>query len=262
MDKKMNKKTIIISFIVLIVAVLLLLAFSNNGSGFVENVKESFYRNVMLKNRYKFIIEGLFVTLKISALSTLFGSIIGVIVCFMNMQKNGIKYLAKIYIVFFRSTPIVLLLMITYYIAFSSSKFTAFTVSIVAFSMYFAAYSSEIFRAGVTSVGVGQVEAGLSMGFTKFQTYMYIVLPQAIKVIFPIFKGEFITLIKLTSVVGYIGVTDLTRATDIIRSQTFDAYFPLILTLLLYFIIIWSLTGLLNIIEKSINTEKKRRKAK
>ncbi|MBQ3145138.1 MAG: ABC transporter permease subunit [Clostridia bacterium] len=111
-------------------------------------------------------------------------------------------------------------------------------------------------RIGIKSVGIEQIEAGISMGFTKIQILLYIVLPQAIKVVFPVYKGEVITIIKLTSIVGYIGVQDLTRATDIIRSQTFDAFFPLILTTILYFMVIGMLILILNYIEKRINREK------
>lgn len=267
----MKKKNIIFFNIIVIIAVFILIAFiwnyfkndynlteSNQKNGFVNEMKESFYNNVIAKNRYKIIINGLKNTLLISFSAILCGSIIGAIICLMNLSKNILlRGFSKLYVSFFRGIPIVLLLLLTYYVILASSKITSLTVSIIVFSIYFGAYASEIFRSGIKSVGKEQIEASLSMGFTKYETLLYIVLPQAIKVIFPVYKGEFITIIKLTSIVGYIGVQDLTRSTDIIRSQTFDAFFPLILTTILYFIVIGLLVLILNFIERRINPKRR-----
>ena len=250
----MKKKYRIVLYIVILIIILILISFvwyyfkndysvyqDNHNYNFVEKIKNSFYNNIIEKNRYNIIFNGLKNTILISFLSILFGTAIGAVICFMNMSKNiAFKCFAKLYIRFFRGIPIVLLLLLTYYVVLASVRITSLTVSIIVFSVYFGAYASEIFRSGIKSVGNGQIEAGLSMGFTKFQTLLYIVLPQTIKIIFPVYKG----------------VQDLTRATDIIRSQTFDAFFPLILTTILYFIVIGILILILNSIEKRINPRK------
>lgn len=143
-----------------------------------------------------------------------------------------------------------------YYIVFKNSRLSATIVSIFTFSFYHSAYTAEVFRAGLLSVKKDQIEASMSMGFTNIQTFFFIILPQVLRVIFPVYKGEFMTLIKLTSIVGYIGVRDLTRSIDIIRSQTFDALYPLIIATILYFIVIWIMNLILNIIERFLNPRK------
>ena len=171
-------------------------------------------------------------------------------------RYRTINMLATSYIHFFRSMPIVLMLLLTYYVVFIQSRLSTMMITIIAFSVYHSAYVSEVFRSGMLSVKKEQIETSISMGFSKKQTLIYIVIPQALRVIFPVYKGEIITLVKLTSVVGFIGVRDLTRATDIIRSQTFDALFPIVFAVIIYFIIIVVLTIILNIIENLIIPQK------
>ena len=134
-------------------------------------------------------------------------------------------------------------------------------VAVIAFGMNFAAYVSEMFRAGIGSVDKGQSEAGTAMGFTKPQTFGFIVLPQMIQRVLPVYKGEFISLVKMTSIVGYIAVQDLTKAGDIIRSRTFDAFFPLILVAVLYFLISWVLMQALDHLERVTDPKYRRRRA-
>ena len=254
----MKKKIVIVLCTTLAIIILMLLVIKNNEISFVKNLKESFYNNIILKNRYKIILKGLENTLLISTLSAIFGSLLAGIVCAIHMQKNMIlQFIAKIYVSFIRNIPVMLLIMFSYYLIFASSKLSAITVSIITFSVYFSAFASEIFRAGINAVGDGQIEAGIAVGFTKIQAYRHIVFPQAIRIIFPVYKGEFITLIKITSVLGYVGVQDLTRATELIRGQTFDAFFPLLISLVLYFLIIGLLLLILNTIERLINPERK-----
>lgn len=218
---------------------------------------ERLYKIFVFDDRYKLIISGLGNTLLIAFCACLLGGIIGGIICYCRMSKNKIlNILARGYIRFFRGIPIVLLLLLMYYIVFKNTRLSGVIVAIVTFSLYHSAYTSEIFRSGIASVKIEQVEASISIGFTRIQTFFYIILPQVIRIIFPVYKGEFITLIKLTSIVGYIGVRDLTRALDIIRSQTFDAIYPLIIATILYFIIIELMTLILNLLEKVINPRK------
>jgi polar amino acid transport system substrate-binding protein len=132
---------------------------------------------------------------------------------------------------------------------------------VIAFGMNFAAYVSEIFRTGIEGVDKGQSEAGIAMGFTPLATFLYVVLPQMVRRILPVYKGEFISLVKMTSIVGYIAVQDLTKASDIIRSRTFDAFFPLIMVALLYFAISWVLMQSLEYLERLTDPKYRRAKA-
>jgi polar amino acid transport system substrate-binding protein len=155
---------------------------------------------------------------------------------------------------------VLVLLMLIFYVAFASVDINPVLVAVVAFGMNFAAYSSEIFRTGIESVDKGQIEAGIAMGFSKSRTFLYIVLPQTVRRILPVYKGEFISLVKMTSIVGYIAVQDLTKASDIIRSRTFDAFFPLIMVAILYFSISWLLMQSLEYVERAVDPRRLRRK--
>ena len=134
-------------------------------------------------------------------------------------------------------------------------------VAVLAFGMNFAAYTAEIFRSGIEGIDKGQTEAGISLGFTRVQTFLHIILPQMVQRVLPVYKGEFISLVKMTSIVGYIAVQDLTKASDIIRSRTFDAFFPLIMVAVLYFLISWTLLQLLEYAERRCDPKQKRREA-
>jgi polar amino acid transport system substrate-binding protein len=134
-------------------------------------------------------------------------------------------------------------------------------VATIAFGMNFAAYTSEIFRTGIEGVDPGQSEAGIAMGFSKVQTFVHVVLPQTVRRILPVYKGEFISLVKMTSIVGYIAVQDLTKASDIVRSRTFDAFFPLIMVAMLYFAISWILMQSLEYLERVTDPKYRRAKA-
>jgi polar amino acid transport system substrate-binding protein len=127
--------------------------------------------------------------------------------------------------------------------------------------MHFAAYVAEMFRTGIESIDRGQTEAGISLGFTPAQTFGVVVFPQMVQRILPVFKGEFIALVKMTSVVGYVAVQDLTKASDIIRSRTFDAFFPLVMVAVLYFLIAWALLQGLGYLERLTDPQYRRRKA-
>ena len=127
-----------------------------------------------------------------------------------------------------------------------------------AFGLNFGAYVSEMFRTSIESIDKGQNEAGIAGGFTKVQTFIHIIAPQALRHLLPVYKGEFISLVKMTSIVGYIAVQDLTKASDIIRSRTFDAFFPLIMAAVLYLIISWLLTWALGYVEVSVDPKRKR----
>jgi polar amino acid transport system substrate-binding protein len=228
-------------------------------STFLGSLANSFYSNIVLENRYLLIWDGLKTTVAISVLATVFGTVLGAAVCFMRMSGNALlKTCARVYIAVLRGTPVLVLLMLIFYVVFASVAINPALVAVIAFGMNFAAYVSEIFRTGIEGVDKGQTEAGVSIGLTRASTFVYVVLPQTVQRILPVFKGEFISLVKMTSIVGYIAVQDLTKASDIIRSRTFDAFFPLVMVAILYFAISWILMQSLEYLEKVTDPKFKR----
>lgn len=220
-------------------------------NGILEGIKNSFYVNVIEEERYLMIWDGLKLTALISLLAALLGTVLGAVVCWMRMSRHALfKNVAGVYISVMRGTPVLVLLMLMFYVVFAGTSVDAVTVSIITFGMNFAAYVSEMFRTSIEGVDRGQTEAGVALGFTPVQTFFHIVMPQAFKQVLPVYKGELISLIKMTSIVGYIAVQDLTKVSDIIRSRTFDAFFPLLMVALLYFILAWIFASILDFIGK------------
>lgn len=205
-------------------------------------IKKGFQNNLIAEKRWKLLLDGLWETIVISFFAILLGTVFGSIICALRMSRRKIcRGFAIGYIEIMRGIPILVFLMVMFYIVFAPTKVTATWVAIIAFAMNFGAYVSEMFRTGIQGVDHGQVEAGRALGFSKRSTFVNFILPQALRNVFPIFKGESISLIKNTSIVGYIAIQDLTKASDIIRSRTFDAFFPLIVITILYFILAWLL---------------------
>jgi polar amino acid transport system substrate-binding protein len=232
------------------------------ADSFFQNFSKSFYNNIILESRYLLIWDGLKVTAVISVFSILFGTLLGAFVCFWRMsRRKALKTAAKFYISLIRGIPVLVLLMLIFYVVFAKVNIDPVLVAVFAFGINFAAYVSEMFRTAILSIDQGQTEAGIAGGFTKTQTFIYIVMPQAIRQVLPVYKGELISLVKMTSIVGYIAVQDLTKASDIIRSRTFDAFFPLIMTAVLYFGISALLLMLLNTVERKIDPKRRRRNA-
>lgn len=217
-------------------------------------LKEGFYNNLIIEDRYLLIVEGLQTTVTIAFFAVILGAVLGALICYLRMSKikllNG---LANIYISILRGTPVLVLLMLMFYVVLGAVDINATVVAILAFGLNFSAYASEIFRTGIESIDKGQTEAGIALGFSRVGTFFHIILPQTMRRIIPVLKGEIITLIKMTSVVGYVAVQDLTKAGDLIRSRTFDAFFPLIMVAFLYFSLAWLLTFLIDSIDKMTN---------
>jgi polar amino acid transport system substrate-binding protein len=225
---------------------------------FLKRAADSFYSNIILENRYRLILDGLRLTLFISVFAALLGTILGGLICYMRMSRNRLlSGIAAAYISLLRGTPVLVLLMIIYYVVFASVNINPAIVAVFAFGLNFAAYVSEMFRTSIQSVDKGQREAGIASGFTNVQTFAYIIFPQALRHLLPVYKGEFISLVKMTSIVGYIAVQDLTKASDIIRSRTFDAFFPLIMAAVIYLLIAWLLTWALGAIEISADPRRR-----
>ncbi len=212
---------------------------------FWQTVSNSFRINFIQENRYLLILDGLKTTLTITLFAVLLGTLLGGLVCWMRMsRRKWLQNVAKVYIDIMRGTPVLVMLMIMYYVVLAPVDASGVLVAIITFAMNTAAYICEMLRTNIQGIDRGQTEAGLSLGFTKVQTFFYIVLPQAVRNMIPVYQGEVVSLLKSTSIVGYVAVMDMTKASDIIRARTFDAFFPLIAIALVYFIIAW-LIGLL-----------------
>jgi polar amino acid transport system substrate-binding protein len=211
----------------------------------IGSITESFTNNLIAEDRYRMILDGLQVTLLITLYSAVLGTLMGGLVCWMRMsRRTWLQQVAKVYIELMRGTPVLVLLMLMYYVVMAPLDATGIVVAIVTFAMNTAAYISEMLRTTIQGIDRGQTEAGLALGFTPRQTFFHVVLPQVVKAVMPVYQGEVISLLKGTSIVGYIAVADMTRASDLIRSRTFDAFFPLIVTAIIYFLMAW-LIGLL-----------------
>jgi len=211
-----------------------------------NNVAESFNNNLIAENRYQMILDGLQVTLIITLCATILGTLLGGLVCWMRMNRHKwLRHIASAYIDLMRGTPVLVLLMLMYYVLMAPIDATGIVVAIVTFALNTAAYISEMLRTSIQGIDRGQTEAGLALGYTQRQTFIRIILPQVVKAVMPVYQGEVISLLKGTSIVGYIAVNDMTRASDLIRSRTFDAFFPLIVTAIIYFLIAWLIGQLL-----------------
>ena len=201
---------------------------------------DSFYNNLIAEDRYRMILDGLQVTLIITLGAALLGTLLGGLVCGMRMsRRKWLRETAKVYIDIMRGTPVLVLLMLMYYVVMAPLDATGIVVAIITFGMNSAAYIGEMLRSAIQGIDRGQTEAGLALGYTQRQTFMKIVLPQVVRSVMPVYQGEIVSLLKGTSIVGYIAVADMTRASDLIRSRTFDAFFPLIITALIYFFMAW-----------------------
>ena len=206
----------------------------------ISSITESFTNNLIAEDRYRMILDGLQVTLLITLCAALLGTLLGGLVCWMRMsRRTWLQQVAKVYIELMRGTPVLVLLMLMYYVVMAPLDATGVMVAIVTFAMNTSAYISEMLRTTIQSIDRGQTEAGLALGFTQRQTFFKIVLPQVVKAVMPVYQGEVVSLLKGTSIVGYIAVADMTRASDLIRSRTFDAFFPLIVTAIIYFLMAW-----------------------
>jgi len=226
---------------------------------FFRKISDSFYNNILHEKRYVLLWKGFQVTFLIAVLAALLGTVLGGIICFFRMSRSAaLRLFAKVYIDLLRGIPQVVLLMLMFYVVLAPLQFNGVVVAIITFALNFSAYVSEMFRSSIESVGRGQTEAGVAMGFSKIKTFVHIVLPQAVQRVLPVYKGEFIALVKMTSIVGYIAVQDLTKASDIIRSRTFEAFFPLIMVAVIYFVLAWLLTFLIERIQLQITPKRKR----
>ena len=221
-----------------------------------QNFRDEFVLNFIKDDRWTYLTEGLKVTLLITAFAVLMGVYLGFTVAMIRStyQNTGklkfLNALSVVYLTVIRGTPVLVQLMIIYYVIFSSGNVNKIIVAILAFGINSGAYQAEIFRAGINAVPKGQFEAGRSLGFNYYQTMGNIIMPQAFKNILPALGNEFIVLVKETSIAGYIALVDITKAGDIIRSRTYSAFMPLLAVALIYLVIVMGLTYLINLLER------------
>lgn len=224
----------------------------------MQELKSSFISNFIDDNRWRYITDGLKITLLVTVFAVLIGVVLGFLIAIVRTthDKTGklkiLNAICKVYLTVIRGTPVVVQLMIIYFIIFGSVDISKVVVAIVAFGINSGAYVAEIFRSGIMSIDNGQFEAGRSLGFNYAQTMMYIVMPQSFKNVLPTLCNEFISLLKETSVSGYIALQDLTKGGDIIRSRTYDAFMPLIAVALIYLAMVMIFTKLVSLLERRL----------
>lgn len=228
-------------------------------AGWWSDLSATFEKCFIREDRYMLLLDGIGVTIKISLLAIVIGIAIGLLIAFCNLSKRKlVNFFGKVYTDVIRGTPSVTQLMIIYFVVFATVDLEKWIIAAIAFGINSGAYVSEIIRAGILSIDKGQSEAGRSLGLNAAQTMVHIVIPQAVKNIFPALCNEFIVLIKETAIVGYIGLVDIQKAGDFIKSNTFEAFMPLIATAVIYFVLIKILTVIMTYIEKSLRKSEAR----
>lgn len=228
-------------------------------NGMFNNLGQQIYNTLVANDRWTMFLDGLLVTLMIAGIAVLMGVVIGSLVAIAKvnaMRSKRLKWLnviCDIYLTVIRGTPVLVQLLIMYYIVFAAAPIEmAPYVAALAFGINSGAYVAEIVRSGIMAVPKGQTEAGRSLGLTNGMTMRTIIFPQAIKNILPALGNEFIVLFKETSIVGYVAVMDLTRAAELVRSRTLDAFVPLIFIALVYLGIVMLITWALRKLEKRL----------
>ena len=224
-------------------------SFAGNDRGiaaFAKSLKASFVRTFATERRWKMLADGFGITLLITLLAALLGTALAFPVWLARTSRIGtVAAFAKGYIAILQGTPVLVLLMVLFYIVFGKVDLDGIWVAVIGFALNLSAYAGEMLRSGVDSVPRGQTEAALALGYTPRRAFFRFVLPQAVRAILPVYRGELIGLLKATSIVGYIAINDLTKASDLVRSRTYESFFPIITTAFVYFVASWLLAAAL-----------------
>ena len=214
-------------------------------------LSDAIYYNLIREQRYLQFLRGLGVSLQLTVYAAAIGILIGLFLALAKLGKiSWLQKLSTLYVDIIRGTPMVVQLVLIYYAILGTSSLPKIMVASIAFGLNSGAYVSELIRAGIMALDKGQMEAARSLGFSYGKSMRYIVIPHAVKNILPALGNEFIVLLKETAIAGYIALDDLTRAGNIVRGRTFDAYTPFIMVALIYLYITTILTGLLNKLER------------
>lgn len=226
---------------------------------FFSDLSGQLYQSFVQENRYLYIVTGLGNTLLITVFAVILGVILGTIVSLVKVAHSNdpsrfriLNGICTLYLTVIRGTPVLVQLMIMYYIILNGTIINDITTAVLAFGINSGAYVAEVIRSGIMSVDRGQMEAGRSLGLSRRTTMTKIILPQALKNVLPAIGNEFIALLKETSVAGYIGIQDLTKGGDIIRSITYQAFTPLLTTAAVYLVIVIGLSALLTRLERRL----------
>lgn len=223
------------------------------------NLQERFVQNFIAEDRWMYLVDGLRVTLEVTLFACLLGLVLGFIIAIIRSTHDTtgklrfLNFLCKVYLTVIRGTPVVVQLLIIYFVIFGSTDVDKVIVAIIAFGINSGAYVAEIVRSGIMSIDKGQTEASRSLGLSFFQTMRFIIIPQAFKNVLPALANEFIVLLKETSVCGYIALQDLTKGGDIIRGRTYDAFMPLIMVAVIYLVMVCILTALVTRLERRLS---------
>lgn len=228
-------------------------------SNFLIDIADKFYNSFIYEDRYLYFLEGIKNTLVIALIAVIIGFVLGTIITLIrdyHKETGRLSILNKIcnfYVYIVRGTPVLLQLMILYYVVFKTVDIPIVLVGVITFGLNSAAYVSEIIRSGIEGMGKGQTEAAKTLGLSYTQTMYNIIFPQAIQKILPALGNEFITLLKDTSVAGYIGIVELLKASDIVSSRTYDYFFPLIMSALVYLFFTFLMVKIMRRIERKLN---------
>lgn len=241
-------------------------------SDWIERLKDEFILNFVEDDRWRYLVDGLRATIIITFSALIIGIVIGLVVATVRSTHDKtietmhpgigrtilkiLNFICKLYVTVIRGVPVVVQLLIAYFIIFVSVT-NGVVVGILTFGINSGAYVAEIFRGGIMAVDPGQMEAGRSLGFNYVQTMRYIVVPQAFKHILPALLNELIALFKETAVVGYVAVIDLTKGADIIRGRTFSAFMPLFAAALIYLLFVMFFSWIVGKLERRLRTSER-----
>ena len=234
-----------------------------NNPMILANVKEDFYLNFIKDDRYLWLLDGLITTLIITVFAVIVGLIIGFLVAIIRSahDKSGsfkiLNAICRVYLTVIRGTPTMIQLLIMNFVIFGAVSINKIIVGGLAFGINSGAYVAEIVRSGIMSIDQGQTEAGRSLGLNFSQTMRLIIIPQAFKNVLPALVNEFIVLIKETSIIGYIGMMDLTKGAMLIQSRTYNAFWPLMAAAAIYLVIVGILTWGMNKLERRLRTSER-----
>ena len=241
----------------------LLILPQNSISLGLSSLQAKFIQCFVDDNRYQYLIKGLGSTLFITLFAVLLGVLLGFLVAIIRStyDKTGklkiLNFICNLYLTIIRGTPVMVQLLIMYYVIFATASIDKIVVAILSFGINSGAYVAEIVRSGIMSIDQGQFEAGRSLGFSYPSTMLYIIMPQAFKNVLPALANEFIVLLKETSICGYIGLMDLTRGGDIIRSVTYEAFLPLIAVAAIYLCMVMILSALVKKLERRLRNSER-----
>ena len=218
---------------------------------FFDELYKQIYITFIYESRWRFFVDGFWMTLLLTFSSFILGTLIGILFCKLKMSGvRWVRWVTKVFTSFLIQIPTLVLLMLLVYIVFGSISLPVVISVIIGLTLKTGCHMADIFKTAVETVAPGEVEAARTLGMTRFQSFRYVILPQTVKTALPVYKNQFISCLQETSVVGYLAIMDLTRASDIVSARTFDALFALLAVTLIYLIIGWGVGALINLAER------------